>query len=185
MLVLEYAKVKSPFMSNNCTVPFCDKNKTYNRTYCYFHFKEFKQSKLKKFKELLPLWAIKRCEIHGLLKPSKCETHPAYNSQVCKQCRKMKRKPHVLTDKIKLQFRKNNFKFKYGITLEQYHELLKIQNNVCAICLKPDKSKNLAVDHCHQSNKIRGLLCSKCNRALGYFHDDPILLTKAADYLCR
>ena len=170
-------------MTYICIVPFCDKNKVYNRAFCRFHFNEFKKYKLKKFKELLPFWAVKRCEVHGLLKPSQCETHPAYQSKVCKQCRKSKRKPHVLTDKIKLQFRKNNLKYIYGITITQYQEMLINQNHLCAICKKPDKSKNLAIDHCHKTNKIRGLLCSKCNRALGYFNDCPILINDALKYL--
>lgn len=144
-----------------------------------------KKFKISKFKEFLPLWCVKRCEIHGLLKPSQCETHPAYNSKICKKCRKNKRKKFELTDRIKLKYQQYNFKFKYGITIDQYKIMLKMQNYVCAICEKPEKLKNLSVDHCHNSKKIRGLLCSKCNRALGYFCDSISILEKAADYLRR
>ena len=67
----------------------------------------------------------------------------------------------------------------YGITLQQYNDRLKNQNYVCAICKKPEtvlnarssRVKNLAVDHCHATGKIRGLLCTNCNRALGNLKD--------------
>ena len=69
-----------------------------------------------------------------------------------------------------------------GVTKDQYLDLLSEQKNVCAIC-NNILSKNLSVDHCHKTNLVRGLLCSKCNFGLGYFNDDPILLKKAINYL--
>jgi hypothetical protein len=65
------------------------------------------------------------------------------------------------------------------------------QNGVCAICRKPEtythhmtkKIANMAVDHCHVTGKIRGLLCHKCNHGLGKFGDDVSLLRKALAYL--
>lgn len=52
----------------------------------------------------------------------------------------------------------------------------------CAICgVRPDRS--LALDHCHKTGKLRGLLCFSCNVALGHFKDDPKLLRKAIRYL--
>ena len=57
-----------------------------------------------------------------------------------------------------------------------------VQNSVCAICGR--KSENLlTVDHDHTTGIIRGLLCKACNTGLGYFHDDPDSLRKAASYL--
>lgn len=73
---------------------------------------------------------------------------------------------------------------KFGITLEQYNFLLEKQNNVCLICGELCKTgKMLAVDHCHNTNKIRGLLCQYCNTGLGQFRDRIDLLNKAIDYL--
>ena len=77
---------------------------------------------------------------------------------------------------------------KYGITLEEYDLLLEMQKGVCAICGKlPDETntnnKYLHVDHCHDTGKIRGLLCNPCNMALGLFKDNPLFVRKAADYL--
>ncbi len=64
--------------------------------------------------------------------------------------------------------RKKHFKRAYGITVENYETMLVNQNGVCKICNKPCKSgKSLAVDHCHETGKVRGLLCAKCNTNLG------------------
>lgn len=77
----------------------------------------------------------------------------------------------------------------YNITLREYRELLKQQNNVCKICNKTNtkKFKNkitpLVVDHDHRTGKVRGLLCNKCNSALGYFKENLINLEKAIMYL--
>jgi hypothetical protein len=77
-----------------------------------------------------------------------------------------------------------------GVDALKYAEMFKTQNGVCAICKRPEETKtgrgaikSLAVDHCHGANKVRGLLCANCNRALGLFRDDPELLRRAASYL--
>jgi len=77
----------------------------------------------------------------------------------------------------------------YGIDLAKYQEMLLAQNGVCAICFKPETSvvngkiKPLAVDHCHDSEKIRGLLCARCNQAVGLFGEDVNVISNAIDYL--
>lgn len=76
---------------------------------------------------------------------------------------------------------------KYGITLEDYQRMLSNQKGVCAICHKNNsyagKTRMFAVDHCHVTGKVRGLLCQSCNRALGLFGDDADRLLKASLYL--
>lgn len=80
--------------------------------------------------------------------------------------------------------RNSYYKKRFGITLEQYNDILKRQGGVCAICNEKDSIyDNLAVDHDHNTNKVRGLLCHLCNRALGMFKDDSNRLEKALDYL--
>lgn len=75
---------------------------------------------------------------------------------------------------------------KFGISLEKYNEMFKDQNGVCSICLKKcETGKQLAVDHCHKTGKIRGLLCQPCNTAIGKFMDSPALLQQAIYYLER
>lgn len=73
----------------------------------------------------------------------------------------------------------------YGITLEQYEEMLTKQKRCCAICgvHQPESIQSLHVDHNHTTKKVRGLLCHKCNRGLGLFKDSPKVLLNAAKYL--
>jgi hypothetical protein len=74
---------------------------------------------------------------------------------------------------------------RYGISKEEFSSLLTKQNNVCAICKTdtPGRGRNFHVDHNHKTGKIRGLLCDKCNRGLGYFNDSLDVLKSALGYL--
>jgi hypothetical protein len=78
-------------------------------------------------------------------------------------------------------------KHKFGITTKDYDRMLIAQNNCCAICKSTSKgdkrSKNFHVDHCHATGKIRGLLCSACNKGLGLFTDSQDKLKGAIEYL--
>ena len=65
-----------------------------------------------------------------------------------------------------------HLKRKYGLTVEEYDALLANQDGVCGICHRPRGSRRLAVDHDHTSGAVRGLLCSVCNRALGWFENN-------------
>ena len=72
----------------------------------------------------------------------------------------------------------------FGLTLEAYDALLERQGYTCALCdHKHGDGGSLCVDHNHQTNEVRGLLCRNCNRALGYFGDSPGRLAKALSYL--
>jgi hypothetical protein len=78
---------------------------------------------------------------------------------------------------------------RYGLTLEDYEQLLAEQGGSCAICGGfPDPegvqaASRLHVDHCHESGRPRSLLCMHCNRGLGAFRDDPVLMQRAIAYL--
>lgn len=74
---------------------------------------------------------------------------------------------------------------KYGITSEQYNELLKKQDGKCAICEKHHTAfpRRLAVDHNHHTGEVRGLLCTYCNHRVVGRHRDAKLLRKIADYV--
>jgi hypothetical protein len=78
-------------------------------------------------------------------------------------------------------------KHRYNITLDEYTEMLENQEGKCAICGRPDSGKKankaFCVDHCHETGKVRGLLCMPCNRSLGQFQDNADILRKAADYI--
>ena len=86
-------------------------------------------------------------------------------------------------EKLFIHNRKTKLKRDYNLTLEQYEIMLKEQNGVCFLCNSLPNKKLLAVDHCHKTNKVRKLLCSNCNTALGLFKDDINVLNKAISYL--
>lgn len=83
------------------------------------------------------------------------------------------------------------FREKYGISLEQYDQMHVAQGGVCFICGQPEtierngKPRLLAVDHCHDTGKVRGLLCGKCNPMIGYADHSVDILMRAIDYLKR
>lgn len=74
---------------------------------------------------------------------------------------------------------------RYGVSDEQYNEMLKRQHGRCAVCGgKPEgRWELLNVDHDHKTGRTRGLLCGPCNRGLGQLRDDPNLLMRAHSYL--
>lgn len=81
--------------------------------------------------------------------------------------------------------------YRYGITRDQFKQMLTNQKGVCAICGEPETQidkrtgnvRQLAVDHCHTTGKVRGLLCTHCNHGIGKFKDKIDLLQKAINYL--
>jgi hypothetical protein len=75
---------------------------------------------------------------------------------------------------------------KYGMTFSEYNSLLQQQSGVCAICFtKEVLDKSLIVDHCHQTGKVRGLLCDKCNFAIGLLKDNPETIMSAFNYIIK
>ncbi len=121
------------------------------------------------------------------------------NTKYCSDCKQIKplyefavkARARKMAESFCLQCqRTREYKRKYGITISEYEELLKQQNNKCAICGTTDPCKsrvNFCVDHDHKKKKdsVRGLLCDDCNRGLGAFDDDPERLVAAAGYLLR
>ena len=76
------------------------------------------------------------------------------------------------------------YRVKYNMTREDRQNLIDQQNGQCAICGYFFKSeKHTHIDHCHTTNKIRGILCSYCNVALGLLKDSPEILESAIKYL--
>lgn len=85
-------------------------------------------------------------------------------------------------------FSNSHLKSRFGITLSDYDNMSETQGGVCAICgnfeARPNVSR-LSVDHDHETGKIRGLLCDRCNRMLGCAKDDVQILEQAIEYLRR
>ena len=73
----------------------------------------------------------------------------------------------------------------YGITLEQYEQMLAEQDGACAICKRLPTKRTLAVDHNHDTGRVRGLLCAQCNLGIGGLQDSLTLVLEAAQYLRR
>lgn len=73
-------------------------------------------------------------------------------------------------EKVALSMRKSHYLRLYGMTQEMFSEMVLAQNGKCAICNDDFKSQRLThVDHCHKTGKVRKLLCSRCNGALGWY----------------
>jgi len=87
------------------------------------------------------------------------------------------------------EWRRNNpgrvrasmIRHKYGLSLQEVENLIASQDGKCAICR--EAQEDLQIDHCHDSGKVRGMLCGPCNRALGLFKDNPNSIKRAVEYL--
>jgi peroxiredoxin family protein len=131
----------------------------------------------------------------GTLQCTKCEvTQPTWRFPVararktghaswCSNCQA--RYHEVNKERAHANMKRNHFKRKYGMTLEEVIELGKEQDNKCPICTQQlvYEKYGYAVDHDHVTDEVRGILCFNCNRSLGGFKDDPVVLRAAADYL--
>jgi hypothetical protein len=91
-------------------------------------------------------------------------------------------------ERLKVARRRHKLKADYGMTVEQYNQLLEFQNHSCAICKTPFKAngshnEKAHIDHCHASGVVRGLLCGFCNMGLGKLKDSIHVLESALKYL--
>ncbi len=82
--------------------------------------------------------------------------------------------------------RASNLKHSFGLTVDEYDRLLEVQGGLCAICGKKcSTGKRLSVDHDHDTGRVRGLLCMKCNLIIGHANDSVTLLRAVILYLTR
>ncbi len=79
----------------------------------------------------------------------------------------------------------SHLKEAYGITIEQYDQVLASQQGKCAICKGGTSKRHFAVDHNHKNGNVRGLLCARCNTGLARFMDDITNIRRAVRYLKR
>lgn len=88
-----------------------------------------------------------------------------------------------------VRMRRYNMRSLYGLTLEQLEQMHAEQGGRCKICRRETrlwvgvKNNSACVDHDHATGQVRGLLCRRCNAALGQFQEQPELLERAAQYL--
>jgi hypothetical protein len=93
----------------------------------------------------------------------------------------------VLRERAAIKSRIN----KYGVTADDYAKLLVAQGGLCAICRQPEtvvsrythRVRTLSVDHCHTTHRVRGLLCARCNSAIGLARENADVCRAMAVYL--
>jgi len=109
----------------------------------------------------------------------------------CIPCEKLNSRRYY--DKYKRKVRER-LQFKaYGITPEEVEKLRREQDGMCAICSEKmddsmgdvDMKTRQVVDHCHTTKKVRGLLCTRCNQAIGLLRDSPAIMQRAINYLTK
>jgi hypothetical protein len=111
------------------------------------------------------------------------------NKQVSRDRWKRTRSDPETSQALSAMVKKARLLRMYGVSPSEFSAMLKKQNGVCAICKNPELVKqsggDLSVDHCHETGKVRGLLCRRCNTGLGMFGDHEINLLEAANYVRR
>ena len=104
--------------------------------------------------------------------------------QVHKAERRLAIKGYRQSHKLELKdYEKNRNITKYGITRQDYNNLYEKQLGLCSLCHKPFGDSIPHIDHCHKTNKVRGLLHRSCNLLLGHAKDDPQTLQLGIEYL--
>lgn len=121
----------------------------------------------------------KYCSYCDLIKPAKeFYVDRGYGDGLSKRCRLCYRATIHLARRCR----------QFNISIDQYTEMTRAQNGVCAICKRvPLKvhPNGFSIDHCHSTGVVRGLLCNHCNTGLGFFEDNPEALTQAVIYLSQ
>ena len=194
-------------IADTCTVGGCDR--PYKaRGYCQTHYMQYKrgvpiEAEIKVRQRILP----DCCSEEGCDQPVKakglCTMHYQrtlrHGHTMYRDRKKAARSCSIPTcdnvyyanDLCHAHYIKESKWKEFGITATKYVEMLTAQGGNCLICEKPEKitngnsgkTRDLAIDHCHTTLKVRGLLCSHCNTSIGLMCDDPSILRKAADYL--
>lgn len=122
-------------------------------------------------------WTI---EQHRASKKKYKQSIPGYRAMELKRWREAD------PERKRLYKRQTNYRTKYGLELKDVEQIFFSQNNKCAICKKTivlGGRSGAKVDHDHKTGKVRGILCSVCNTALGSFRDDTDILASAITYL--
>lgn len=132
---------------------------------------------------------FKKVERKGILEYLKSGELPFKR---CKVCKKFRMKNMFITP-ITKKATKNGWcleclkeyhnKIRYNLSTEAYNKILKYQDEACAICERLKEEVKLTVDHDHKTSEVRGLLCNRCNSALGQFKDNKQFLLNAINYL--
>lgn len=119
----------------------------------------------------------------------KAQCHSCVNAKSLERWRNMDEdsrylRGHKARNKKTFEERKNyRLKYRFGISIDDFNNMLVLQNNACYICNESIKGKEIKVDHCHKTGKLRKLLCHNCNSALGLLHDNAEIFETCARYI--
>jgi hypothetical protein len=116
------------------------------------------------------------CSIHNIRKKKVASKN---GSWYCTSCDNEHQKARYAANQPSIREKRNAAR--YGLTVEQYRELLAKTDGKCSVC--GDKHSGMHVDHSHRTGKVRGLLCKHCNLAIGHAKDSPARLRALAKYL--
>lgn len=127
----------------------------------------------------------KICKIEKAITEFYLQNNKSIRSTKCKKCycietTKYKKKN---PERYKLLDLKGSLKRRYNLTLEEYNLMIKKSKNKCTICKSKLNPKTLVLDHCHTTNRPRGILCRDCNFGIGNFKDNVKYLASAINYL--
>lgn len=128
-----------------------------------------------------------KCGVELVLGLTWTEARKKHHMNFCNICSHTKSKEWKQANKVKAKesAKYTKTKYYYGVTREQYLSMYAITNGCCFICGEHESKfkHGLHIDHNHSTGKVRGLLCTNCNTALGKFKESKKLLDKAKDYL--
>ena len=195
-----YDKPSKKIYGDICRVKGCGKPRDGRHSVCGMHRSRLSRHKSTEIPAFsYPEGIVHECEFHGFLPKEQAYSNPKTKHYSCAQCRRESDKRHKNNNPTQ---NLNSYKRyiyvgvgkKIKISKEDYEKMLVSQNGVCAICKKEETSihpfkkhgsiiKRLAVDHCHKTGKIRGLLCERHNKGLGFFQDSIEILEAAILYL--
>ena len=129
---------------------------------------------------------MKQCKYCYQSKPltefPKHKGHRDGHAAICKSCKKAKYPPTV---EQKQRAYERQIKRNYGITVDDYDAMYGEQNGLCLGCQRSNKGSRFHIDHCHETGEVRGLLCGRCNAALGLVDDNIGTLANLIHYLSR
>ena len=159
-----YGTTDLPERPTVCTVEGCGRAVA-SRALCDRHYRRAKNGQD----------VERRCRFCGGLLDPNMHAQRIYCSKDCKEREQAVQRRETHRERWLKQ---------YGLTPEEYEEMMAAQEGLCAICRgEQHNGRNWCVDHDHVTGKVRGILCMACNTALGNFRDDPAILAAAIRYL--
>lgn len=139
------------------------------------HSRKYRLANKERISRLQREWNVKNREKLRIQAAERRAKNPEYARQKARNwCRR-----HY--DKVRHQ----QLMIKFGISLDQYNEMAEKQGFKCSICLKhqSEMTRKLAVDHCHKTKRVRGLLCDPCNRGIALLKELPENMMRAIEHL--